>query len=790
MIPLSKIRFLKLTKIPTTDHWRCAFQKGAYASAIPYLAKYNSRSATSIEMDYQLGYAYFKTGAYQKCIPLLDKATKRKDELAQKAYYHIGESYLRLEKYAVARSAFEQAYLAEIDNKITEDALYQFAVLSYKLDLNPYNEAVVALEKYLNEYPNSTRKDDVYQYLVNVYATTNNYVKALESLDRLPEKDYKLKSIYQLIAFNAGVEQFLKSNYNGAQSYFNMVGKYPVDPRLTSKAKYWNGDADFQKKSYAAAILKFRQFLSLPGGTKNLKADAYYNIGYAYLQIRDTIQAIDNLKLYTQQGPSDSHKLADAWMRIADGYYATRQNQEAIKAYQEVLTIRSGYEDQALYYLGKTHGYAGETQNRIVALEEILSKHPASQYVQMSILEIALSYKLREQYDKALSYYTRYTNEYPTAGNIIEAELQIADIYFKKNDLTMSESLYTDILNKNAGLDRRFCIEGGKGLLAIYIQQKKPEKISSMKAKYPCTEVDSNEEEDVFYSTAIEVYNDSNYRDAIPQLEKYLDKYPNGKYSTEFTYFMANCFENLDDSPQAIVLYRELLERPTNGYTEFAAIRVSKYLYNNGQNEDAYSYYKQLEKISSNPEVLMNARIGIMRTSFILSNWTEANIYASKLLNGYELDSKIALEANYSKGMANYNLNSYEAALGSLIWLADNTTTKMGSEAKYYSAEIYFKQEDYESTEATIREIMKRKPAHNYWVAKALILKAKLGMLTDDLFQAEQTLKSIIEHYPEKEDGILMSANQLWDELMQIKNQPKEVEDEEQPIIDINNDGK
>ena len=92
-----------------------------------------------------------------------------------------------------------------------------YAILSYKLDINPYDEAVEAFEMYLKKYPNSERRDDVYQYLVNVYMSTNNYKKALASLDKLPNKDVRLKTAYQLIAFNQGVEKVSKSQFSWGQ---------------------------------------------------------------------------------------------------------------------------------------------------------------------------------------------------------------------------------------------------------------------------------------------------------------------------------------------------------------------------------------------------------------------------------------------------------------------------------------------------------------------------------------------------------------------------------------------
>ena len=150
---------------------------------------------------------------------------KVEDSLGQVAYYHIGESLLRLGNDVSARSAFEDAAKMDFDPIIQEDALYNYAILSYKLDINPYNEAVEAFEMYLRNFPSSPRKDDVYQYLVNVYMSTNNHEKALASLDKIPNKDVRLKTAYQLISFNQGVERFQNLDFNGAIQSFKQVDK-------------------------------------------------------------------------------------------------------------------------------------------------------------------------------------------------------------------------------------------------------------------------------------------------------------------------------------------------------------------------------------------------------------------------------------------------------------------------------------------------------------------------------------------------------------------------------------
>jgi tetratricopeptide (TPR) repeat protein len=138
--------------------------------------------------------------------------------------------------------------------------------------------------------------------------------------------------------------------------------------------------------------------------------------------------------------------------------------------------------------------------------------------------------------------------------------------------------------------------------------------------------------------------------------------------------------------------------------------------------------------------------------------------------------------------MSLYKLNQLNEAIPSLEWLVKNTTTAIGSEAKFTLAEIYFKQNEFGKAETEVKALIKMKPSYNYWVAKGLMLQTRIHILNDDLFQAEQTLKSVMDFYPIQDDGILSEANDMWDELMQLKN-PTVIEEPE-PERKIEIDGE
>jgi predicted Zn-dependent protease len=170
------------------------------------------------------------------------------------------------------------------------------------------------------------------------------------------------------------------------------------------------------------------------------------------------------------------------------------------------------------------------------------------------------------------------------------------------------------------------------------------------------------------------------------------------------------------------------------------------------------------------------------------NNYQLAKENAKFVMENAALTPQIRVEAEYATGLSNYHLKQFDAAKPSLDWLVQNTTTAMGSEAKYLLADIYYSQQMLDETETEVKALLKMKPSYNYWVAKGLLLQTHVHISREDYFQAEQTLKSVIDFYPDQQDGVLAEASDLWDELMQLKSPPVNDSPQQEMKIEINNE--
>ena len=769
------------------------YRIGRFDEAVFYLEDYSKRANTSRDDDYQLGYAYFMSTYYEKAIRQFDKVARTKDKLGQVAMYHAAESYLKMDQLNNARAAFERAAEIDADMRVKEDALFNYAVLSYELDYNPYNEAIRAFERFLAEFPNSNRREDVYEYLVNVYANTKKYSDALASLDRIENKDIKLRTAYQIIAYNMGIEAYERGKFREAIEALKKVSKFPVDPKLVGKSLFWQADAYFLLGDYANSIKNYREFLQIPGNySSNLKELAYYNIAYAYYDQKDYVQAIEAFRTFTQlPGISDELRLSDAFLRIGDAYYTKQTPAFDLAAlnYEKAVALKQVNQDRALYYLAKVYGFLPDKRNqKITTLLDIVNNHRSSNYIVPSIFEIGISYKYEGNMNKAFEYLSQILVDYPNNILVKDALIEIGDVKYKQGDYQASESYFQRVLNEFTLNDEK-CKTATKGLQDIYRATRQQEKIAEIAAKYPCADISEDDQEAFYYETANELYLKEKYDEAIPEIQKYLAVYPKGRFATQLMSYLADIYYQRDEKGQALALYERIIAQPNSAYTEEALVRASKTLYNEGEYERALPYYARLESLASTPQVIFNTRVGLMRCNYLLLFYSNASAAALKVLRDDLISDNIRVEANYVAGMSLFKQKKYNDAIPYLTWTAENTGAERGTEAFYMLAETQYQLGKYGEAEKLHKQLLQRKPAYDYWIAKSLILQARVFMAQGDLFQAENTINLVLNNYPNQEDGILLEANKFKSELMQLKSDPDKEEEETTRVIDLQEGG-
>jgi tetratricopeptide (TPR) repeat protein len=735
-------RVPELAKVLGESYYRTS----RYEEALPYLKKYEHSVGSLPRQDnYQLGYTYYKVKDCDNAIDHFVRVTNVDDSLAQNAYYHIGDCYLKKGNKQNSRNAFAQATKLNYDKVIQEDALFNYAKLSYELAFNPYSEAIKAFQQYIKNYPNAAHLDEAYAFLVNVFITSKDYKAALEALEKIKVLTPELKQVYQKVAYYRGIDLFNNLEYDKAIGLFDKSLTYNFDKNIYAAANYWKGEAYYRNKDYEKAIELYQTYLLLPGAiNKSEISDVNYNIGYAYFKLSEYTNSILWFRKFIIFKPqADTRKINDAYNRVGDGYFMNRDYINAIDYYSQSYKMKLINADYALFQKALANGVLKKYKEKIDDLKAFIATYEStsSTYVQRAKYELASTYLLNNQTDLALAAFKKFVDENPNSIYVNTALSKMGLIYYNKQDddnalVYFDKLIKRDRKSPNAG-------EAIEIVKKIYTSkgnvQAMEDYMTSIGAAIPQAALDS-----ITYNIGRNHYLEQDCKNATTDFEKYIQKFSDGIFITEANFYKAECEYKLGNMQAALAGYAITINKNKDSFKEPALYKAAEISYKNKNYGEALAYYVQLEMITENPVQSTAAKIAIMRCDYQLKDYDETIEYAKKVLSIDKIGAEITNEAHLKIAQSQLALSKIEEALAEFKSVANNSKSEMGAEASYNIANIQFVKKDYKQSQKTIFDFFNRDGNFPYWIDKSLILLADNYLALDDKFQAKTTLQSVL----------------------------------------------
>ncbi len=752
-----------------------------YAEAIPFLKKYEKAAGILPRKDnYELGYAYYKVKEYKNAVDYFIAVTKTdNDSLAQNAYYHLGDCYLKTDNKQNARNAFGLASKLNFDKAIQEDALYTYAKLCYELAYNPYNEAIKAFQLFIKNYPNSIHVDDAYTYLVNVFTTSKNYKDALEAIDSIKILTPELKQTYQKVAYYRGIDLFNNMDFVESIKLFDKATKFMVDQDITSSAMYWAGESYYRTKQYQSAIESYKAYIARPGTIgKSEMSDANYNIGYSYYKLKDYSNS--NLwfrKFITFIPLADAFKINDAFNRIGDGYFMIRDFANAADYYGESYEMKLLDADYALFQRALANGVQKKYSEKISDLQLFIENYSKSTYIQKAKFELAQTFLLDKQNDLALTNLKKFIDEYPSSIYVNICLSKIGLIYYNGKDDDNALFYFDKLIKK----DRKSAEanEAVNVVKSIYTAkgnvQAMEDYLSSIGAAIPQATLDS-----ISYSIGKNHYLEQDCKSVISDFEKYIQKFPDGIFILDANFYKAECDYKSGNTDASLTGYTYVIGKNKNQYTEQSLYRASDILYKKQNYVQALDYFKQLEQQAETPKNSASAKIGLMRCNFQLKNYAEAILSSNQVLALDKVSNELIHECHFTIAQSLSATQKYDDAIAEFRSVANAAKNELGAEALYSIASIQFLKLDYKQSEKTIFDFINGDGDYPYWVSKALILLADNYSVLNDNFQAKTTLKSVISDSEIPE--LIKIAQEKLDKITAAEDAAKQVTTECEPV--------
>ena len=725
------------------------YELGDTGNAKDYLDIFTGSGAKMSRKDfYYSGILMYNLGAYQQAVESFSKVKGVRDSLAQNAAYYSANSYLETRNKIAAMESFAEAASMDFDKVIREDAMFNHAKLAFDV-----NSDITKFADYMDAYPRSGKEDVINNYMAMSYILSKDYRSAVDVLRKIRNHTPESSSNLQKAAFLRGMQLVENGSWRNAIEMFDLSNRHKQNnASLANLANYWLSESYFRDERYNEAKMIVRQLISSEQFRSTPEYPmALYNLAYDYLKAGEYQGAREYFEEFLKERFRDKSYDADAKVRRADTYFLENNYAEAAKAYDEIASTDFTSDDvypafqsavsygllgneakkisllnsvvrnnrtsdlypQALYELGRAYVQKGDGVSATDCFYKLQSESYGIYYTK-ALLELAMLNSNASKYEKALSYYKAVIRTAPHSEEAQDALLGIESIYQVLNQ----PEEYLEYL-EDVGLDN----------------------IKS-----------TGEKEEMFFSSAEQLYLAQKYSSAIPALQTYLAKFPDGARSSQASYYLAESLRATGRLEAAIDVYGRVMK---NGgrYSDDAAKSYADLSLDLEHYSKAVNAYESMVSSAKTDQERLDGHVGRMRAYYRNRQYVNAIKDARYIIDVASSDEALLREARYVLAKSSLMTGDRTTARSLFKRLSENTSDAYGAESAYVLITDAYDSGDFNQVETLVYAFSDSGSSQVYWLAKSFIVLGDSFADREEWAQAKATFQSILDGYkPQRDD--------------------------------------
>ena len=498
--------------LPLINFWKgeISYRLNKLDDAIKYLFEYLKNPVSNGEVNaanakYDLGYAFLKKENYRQSLSFFEQIVKtpqiNSSQMEQDAYMRTADCYYMLKDYKKALSMYEVALKYSWPSE--DYALYQKAMVTGVT--NPA-EKINLLKTIDRRFPTSALIADANMEIANSYLADAKYREAIPYLknvitavnsEALKPRAYLRSGIAYynlnnnkeaLNLFTSLIQQFPDS-YEADEALSNAraiyveegrTGEYvafakslgkEVSTSTEDSLSYAEAEVQFSNGNFNGALGKFEQYLQkFPDGKYSLEANYYKS--EIYYNRKDWAKAASGYEVVADRVPNKFGE--KALLQVSRLYFFD------LKDYVKAENYFSRLKDFATTEANKLEAMRGLLRSQYQlqkwtdavnnAKDLLNQKNISNDDRTLANMAIARSYVLNNQCDQAITY-LRTVIGLSKGAYGAEARYEIANCYFKQNQLKDAEKAAFEVINK-AGSYEEWVTKSYILLGDIYYAQK------------------------------------------------------------------------------------------------------------------------------------------------------------------------------------------------------------------------------------------------------------------------------------------------------------------------------
>lgn len=742
-----------------------SFENKNYVNAATNYDAYVNSKKGSLTRDqkYKAGVAQYEVGRFEQASNYFKEVALENDRLGQVSSYYLGHAYLKLNNPQFASTSFSAAYKSDHDANIKEEALFNYAKVN--LERGNFQDAVNALDTYLNAYPGGSHVREVENHLSEALINTNNYLRAIEHIEKLNNKSDRIRAAYQQVTFYQGITYYRDGKYTPALAYFDKSQTYPVDRNILVQSHFWKGEAHAVNSNLIEAAKAYEAVLRLrPSANDPYLIKTHYGLASTYYNSDQYAKAEVQYKAYTDKlrGSSNKENYDEALVRLGDTYYVQKKFANALATFQRAVQERSQFADYAHFRAGVVLNFENRNNEAIRQLDELINNYPNSIYQADAIFQKAQINMEESRYAEARSGFTQLINtkqNSPFVPFALEGRA-IANYSLKNYEETITDykrilDSYPNSGNADAalvGLQETLSLQGRSGEFSKYL------------ADYKKSNPENSSLQNIEFEAAKNLFFNQSFKEAITSFENYKKSYPGSGQVHEANYFIGDAYLRLGDKNKALQYFYELEKANGSPQQNNAIQKIAEIEYGNKNYAKAVPYFIRSAASARDKIEEYEANSGLMNAYFYLSKYDSASFYADKVIALGNITADSEASALLVKAKALLGQKKTQDAEDALMSLVNEHKTVQGAEGLYLLALHFHDQSKYVQSNEMIFDFSGPFGMYDFWYGKSFILLAKNYIALGETFQAKATLESIVEGSANAEikkeaDELLLTLN-------------------------------
>ena len=437
------------------NYWRgeSLYELNRFDEALSNYSSFkNSALANSMseykDIDYNLGYTYFKKRDYPNAIAAYNNFTQGSSADVNKkndAYLRLADSYFVTNKFWPALETYNKASTS----REKDYAAFQKALCYGFVDRR--EKKIDVLSGFVNNFPQSSLKDDALFELGNTYISGGQEQSGLQAYDRLIQ-GYRASSLVPQAMIRQGLVHYNASrNERALEKFKTVVRDYPktqeaIQAVATAKLIY----VDLGRVDEYAAWVENLDFVEV---TDSELDNATFESAEKQNLEGKTDAAIRGYENYIKRFSNGLH-IVQANFKLAQLYFGKGEKNKALSNYQYVADSgASEFAEQALTRVCEIYITNDDYTSALPYLERLEQQADIQQNKTFAQSNLMKGYYEQKNYERTLQYAEKVLAT-PSIDNRIKADakIMIARSAIATGKEAKAESAYAEVLKIASGI--------------------------------------------------------------------------------------------------------------------------------------------------------------------------------------------------------------------------------------------------------------------------------------------------------------------------------------------------